>query len=270
MLKNNPSYLSFLKGLDPINRAQLLDGNWNVKPEGNNYFKRENLVVVDKLPSRAVRCRAWDLASQEVTVQNKDCDFTAGVGMAKCPDGYYYIFGDYHPDNFDNLIEEHGRFRKRVGERDKIIAKQGHHDGGTECTIVIPVDPAASGKVAYEELARRLIEQGLSVRPDPAVITHNKLRKFTPFSDAVEAGLVRIVKSSFDPKTYDSYLSELERFDGERSGKSVIRKDDRADATATAFNFLVKRKHVPIVVRNQTKSDTLVSGVLSSYMSKLK
>lgn len=262
MIENNPDYLAFLEGLDPVNKAQLLHGNWNVSAEGNNYFKRENLVKVDKLPHGIVWARGWDLASQEVTAQNKDCDFSTGIKLGKDSDGFYYLAGDYCSDNKDDLLDEYGRFRKRPKERDDIIAKQGFYDG-TDCTIVLPVDPGAAGKVAYQESAKRLISQGLSVKQDPAPATHDKLRKFTPFADAVEAGLVRVYMPSFDTKSFKSFCDELERFDGERSGRSVSAKDDRCDAVATAFNFLTKTRNVRIVTRNQLRQPTAAAERLS-------
>lgn len=264
MLKSNPEYLSFLEGLDPINKAQLLHGNWNVKAQGNNYFKGENLVKVNELPLNIKWVRGWDLASQEVTAQNKDCDFSTGVKLGRCPNGYYYLAGDYCRSNYDDLLDEYGRFRKRPGERDKIIAEQGFHDG-VDCTIVLPVDPGAAGKVAFQELAKRLMDQGLSVQKDPTPTNKDKLTRFRPFADAVEAGLVRIYIPSFDTKSMKSLIDELERFDGERSGRSVSAKDDRTDGVASAFNYLSQSKRVPIVVRNQTHQDTLSKEILDGY-----
>lgn len=263
MLKSNPEYLSFLEGLDPVNKAQLLHGNWNVKAEGNNYFKRENLVEVNELPRDIIWARGWDLASQEVTAQNKDPDFSCGVKLGKSRDGFYYLVGDYCKGNYDDLLEEHGRFRKRPGERDRIIAEQGFYDGN-DCVIVLPVDPGAAGKVAYQELAKRLMEQGLRVRQDPAPTNKDKLTKFTPFADAVEAGLVRVLKSSFDTKSYNSLCSELERFDGERSGRSVTAKDDRADGVASAYNYLSQTRNIKIVRRNQMREPTSAAERLSN------
>lgn len=269
MLESNPNYLAFLEGLDPINKAQLLHGNWKVRATGNNYFKRENLIEVDKLPNDIIWARGWDLASQEITTQNKDCDFSAGIKIGKDRNGFYYLVGDYHRDNYDELLCEYGRFRKRPAERDDIIANQGYQDGN-DCVIVLPVDPGAAGKVAYQELAKRLMSKHLRVRQDPMPTNKDKLTKFRPFTDAVEAGLVRIYTPSFDLKSKNSYFDELERFNGERSGRSVSAKDDRVDATATAFNYLVGARNHKVVERNQKKSTTLANNVLNEYDILLK
>lgn len=265
MIKNNPSYLSFLKGLNPVDRAQLLDGNWNVEAEGANYFKRENLVRIANVPNDATWARGWDTASQSVTTNNKDPDFTACTMMGKCRDGYYYIVGQHHPDNRDKLLNQHGRFRERPAERDKLIAKQGHYDGN-ECVVVLPVDPAAAGKMAYEESAKRLLSQGLRVQKDPIPYNKNKLTKFTPFADAVEAGLVRIIESTFDKASLAAWYRELERFDGEKSGRSVDSKDDWSDCTASVFNYLCKARTHKIIPRNQIPSTSLSKELVENKL----
>lgn len=262
MLKGNKSYLSFLKGLNPVDKAQLLYGNWNVRAEGANYFKRDNLIKVPSKPMRATWARGWDTASQEVTTNNKDPDFTAGVKLGKCQDGYYYLVGDHQEDNKDEALQQYGRFRKRPGERDKIIIKQGLHDG-SDCVIVMPIDPGAAGKVAYEETAKRLLAAGLRVQKDPVPNNKDKLTRFAPFADAVEAGLVRVVESTFDKASLEILLKELERFDGERSGRSVNAKDDMVDALATCFNYLCQARIKRIVARNQIESPTIIADRVS-------
>lgn len=262
MIKNNPSYLSFLKGLNPVDKAQLLDGNWNVEAGGANYFQRGNLVKLASVPTDMIWARGWDTASQAITTNNKDPDFSACMKMGKDRNGYYCMVGQHHASNKDKDLGQYGRFRERPAERDKIIALQGHYDG-PECTIVLPVDPAAAGQMAYQESAKRLIQQGLSVKKDPIPYNKNKLTKFTPFADAVEAGLVRIVESTFDKTSLLALYKELENFDGEKSGRSVESKDDLSDSTATVFNYLTKARTVNIVTRNQAPSPTIAADFLN-------
>lgn len=261
MLKNNPEYLAFLEGLGPVDKAQLLHGNWNVKAEGANYFKRENLVRVDRLPDSITWARGWDKASQAPTTQEKHPDYTACTKMGKSSDGLYYIVGDFIDDNSDDLTDTYGRFRKRVGERDRVIIKQAEHDG-EDCTVVLPIDPGAAGKVEYQESAKRILSEGFRCQPDPAPSNKNKLARFAPFADAVEAGLVRIVESTFPNKqSLNKWYDELEKFDGERSTR--IKKDDWVDSTATVFNFLTMARSIKIVRRNQKRQDTFAKDVVS-------
>jgi predicted phage terminase large subunit-like protein len=239
MLESNPDYLAFLEGLNPVDKAQLLFGNWDARPKGAKYFKREFLKEVDKVPLHCKSVRAWDKAGKERTVSYKNPDFTASCKMYKCRDGFYYITGDHHPDNYDDVTETGGRFCKSVGERDVTIRKQAEYDG-SDTVVVFPVDPGASGLSEFQNSAKPLIETGYTVKKDPTPGNKSKLKRFEPFASAAEQGFVRIVKSTFSPKTYEALMKELEAFDGERS--STHRHDDWADAVASAFNFLAASK----------------------------
>lgn len=224
LIKSNPGYLAMLEGLNPVDKARLRYGNWFARPKGSNYLERDWLIKAENVPLNAKACRAWDKASSEPSDVNKTPDFTASVKMYKTSEGLYYITGDYVEDNMDKDYELYGKFRKRPGERDRIIEKQSSHDG-QECTIVFPVDPGASGAVEFQQSARKLIEKGFQVKKDPAPSNANKLTKFTPFSSAAENGLVYIVESTFrDKRTLDAFYKELEAFDGTRS--TAHRKDD--------------------------------------------
>lgn len=180
---------------------------------------------VDEAPSEGKMARAWDKASQEPSEVYKYPDYTASVKMIKGRDGLFYIVGDYAPNCRDKKEQEiFGRFRARPGERDQIIEDQAHYDGD-ECTVVFSQDPGSAGKVEFQESAKKLIALGFSVKPDPMPPNKSKVVRFAPFASACEAGLVRIVPSTFpNVATYEHFLKELESFNGERSSSS--RKDD--------------------------------------------
>ena len=79
----------------------------------------------------------------------------------------------------------------------------------------------------------------------------SKLTRFQPFASACSNGLVRVVRSSFPNKsTYDAYMKELESFDGTNS--TPTKKDDWADATASAFNYISKMRTIPDFVLPST------------------
>lgn len=142
--------------------------------------------------------------------------------MAKV-DGIYYIIGDYIPENKQIDTDILGRVQMRAGERDVLIAKQSAHDS-TDCTVVLPKDPSASGAFEFQQSSLALIEQGFTVKADPMPSNKSKLTKFSPFASACENGLVRLCKSTFNAATYEAFCKELEAFDGERS--TSHRKDD--------------------------------------------
>ena len=262
LLEQNPNYLSELQSLPAVERARLLHGNWFARPEGSGHFKREWLGKVDR-PPKGVSARAWDKAASEPSEAEWRPDFTASVKMIRTKDGRYCIVGDYHEDHCDDAYK--GRFRKRAGARDIIIEKQASMDG-RECIQVMPVDPGQAGKAEYQESARKLIEIGCIVKPDPIPTNKSKLTKFMPFSSACENGLIDICENTFpDKATLEFFYKELEQFSGERSTRDV--KDDWVDCASSCFNFLSQKKHIPIVQRNQESIETNISSHIDNSLS---
>lgn len=239
MIKDNPSYLAMLEGLNDVDKAQLLHGNWNARPKGQSYAQRDWFVETDHYPDDAAHARSYDLAASERTQVNKFPDATTAVGWAKSRDGIYYMYGNYHEEFVDEETGCMGRMLKRVGERDNIMRKQAQMDG-VETIIVLPVDPAAAGKQVYTEMAKKFAKWGFAVKKDPVPNNKNKLNRFLPFADALENGLIRILKHTFDPVTYNFIMSELEKFDGTRS--TSYRKDDFPDCIASGYNYLCTAK----------------------------
>jgi len=153
--------------------------------------------------------------------------------------GYTYIFGNYHPDFYDDVLEVYGQFCKRSGDRDNHILKQAYYDGD-DVTIILPVDVGSSGKSTFESMAANLSREGFMVKPDPMPTNKSKLTRFTPFATASENGLVYIVKDTFDKKTLEFIYKQLEQFDGERS--TATKHDEFPDLYASGFNYLNKAK----------------------------
>jgi len=244
MLEQNPDYLAWLEGLNPIDRARLLDGNWKVRPSNSLYFDRKWCAVADKIPLGAKCVRAYDKAGTAPSDKEPSPDYTSQVGMAKDKEGYYYIFGDFHPSFKDPDSKVLGVVRKTVGERDNLIELQAKQDG-SDMTIIFPKDPSASGKYEFIESSKKLIGKGYVVKADPMPSNKSKMTKFAPFASAAENGLVKIVSSTFDAATLEFYLLSLEKFSGERSTKTY--KDDIPDCVASAFNALntIKTYTVP-------------------------
>lgn len=258
LIEANPQYLATLNALPPIEKARLLDGNWYIRPEGSSHYKRGWVKKASRVPDNAVYCRAWDKASTKPSDANKYPDFTACIKMAKCKNGDFYIVGDFHPDCHDEKDPTvMGRFRETSGARNIKIERQAHHDG-VNCTVVLPQDPGAAGATEYQEASKALITLGFKVKKDPMPTANSKLVRFSPFSSACENGIVYIVESTFNPTTLESFHKELEAFDGERSTK--LRKDDRPDCTATAFNHLCRTQVLPsITLKDLSRRDPFIT-----------
>ncbi len=230
MIEENPDYLAFLEGLNPIDKARLLHGNWKIRAAGANYFDRDWLEKVDSIPADSKAVRAWDKASEIPNDVNKYPDWTASVKMYKDKNGFYYIAGA-------------NRFQKRPGSRDMAILSQAHDDG-FDTYVVGAVDPGSAGKFEFQEWSKKLFEEGFIVKKDPAPNNRSKLKRFEPFAVAAQNGLVKIVESEFETREeLEAFYKELESFDGERS--TATKKDDYADACASAFNTLAKERVIP-------------------------
>lgn len=241
MMEANPAYLASLKALNPVDKAQLLYGNWDARPKGSSYWEREWVEnnKVDHVPANATKVRAYDLAATERSQANKHPDPTSCIGLARSKDNRYIIFGDYHKDTYDDMYNIYGQYCKRSGARDLQIAAQGHYDG-KDTTIILPLDPGAAGKTAFTEQAKFLMSEGLMVKKDPTPNNKSKITRFLPFATACENGLVDIWWDSFDNKTRDFIFKQLEAFTGDRS--SAHRHDDFCDCLASAYNALCQTK----------------------------
>ncbi|CAH9011567.1 putative terminase family protein [Vibrio phage 277E43-1] len=261
LIKANPKYLSALKAQTEINRRRLLDGDWHAVPEGSQYFERRWLHKLEKRPLNGVEVRAWDFASEEPSDKNRTPDFTTSVKMIRTRSGEIVIVGDYEESSFDEKTQVYGKYRQRPGQRDMSILRQCERDG-SDCTVVLAVDPASAGKFQWREQSKFFMSKGFKVKPDPMPNNKSKLKKFEPFSTACQNGLVSIVESSFKNKqTLEAFYKELENFDGERS--SASRKDDIADSAASAYNFIVTGR-----VRGKISAGESTNTKLADYRSK--
>lgn len=259
MLESNPEYLAMLEGLNEVDKARLLYGNWFARPTEVGFFKREWIKSVERAPTDCKWVRAWDKAATEPHDGNRHPDFTACMKMGKDKRGNYYIVGDFAEDNMDEKTQVYGHFRKRPGTRDNIILSQCFVDG-RDCEVIMPVDPGAAGATEYQESAKRLIEHGYRVRKDPVPNNKSKVARFSPFSSACENGLVYVVESSFQKKTLEAYYGELESFTGDNKSKTI--KDDFVDATSSAFNYLCRQQVIPdFSLAAWTSNDTPLSTI---------
>lgn len=243
LMKNDPSYIAKLNAKPEKERVALLEGCWKKVESQGRYFRREWLIDADKVPSLLKSCRGYDIASSDVQPGTHP-DFTASVQMSKDNQGYFYLMGNYIDEACDDDSKGVlGRYRKSSGKRDKVMLKQAQYDG-KGCHLVIPQDPGAVGRDALVLKVQFFLANGFIAKRDPSAHNANKLTKFEPFCTAAEHGLVYIVRETFNDKTYEALMSELEKFDGvTKSGRT--RKDDWVDSVATSFNHIAKELVIP-------------------------
>jgi len=220
LLQKDPTYLAKLNALPRVERAQLLEGNWNVRPTAGSYFKRTDFEIVSAVPAGAKRVRAWDLAGTDRDPEDRKAKkdggpaYTAGIRMAKVAGVYY--------------IEDSTRFQidaSKVIDSIKNIASQD----GKLVPVRLPQDPGQAGKSQAKAFVKELA--GYTVKTLP--VTGSKEVRATPLASQAQAGNVKLVRGLWN----EAFLLEAENFP---EGKFK----DQVDAAADAFDELTNTKRV--------------------------
>jgi predicted phage terminase large subunit-like protein len=199
----NDDYVPNLMGQDAVTRAQLIDGDWLIKPAAGLLFKRSWFALVSAAPVQAARVRYWDRAA------TKDGDWTVGVRLARTPDG-------------DLFVEHVERLRGTPREVEAAIRRTAELDGHG-VIVGIEQDPGQAGVFEAQYYARALA--GFNVRLQRP--TGDKVTRAQPVSAQAEAGNVSLVKGPW----VDKFVAELEGFpEGDH--------DDQVDALSGAFTML--------------------------------
>lgn len=213
LLKSDPNYLANLHALSRVERERLLHGNWNVRPTGGMFFKREYFEVVNVPPRKTKKVRYWDRAATRKTETN-DPDYTVGLLLEKDQDNILYI---------TNVI----RLRESPLGVQNAIKNTAIQDGHS-VRIGIEQDPGQAGVSEADYLIRSL--QGYMVAPYKA--TKDKITRAMPVSSQCEAGNIKVVKAHWNEELFN----ELENFpEGSH--------DDIVDALSGAFLMQTEHKY---------------------------
>jgi len=215
LMRKDPDYKANLQAMTRVERAQLLDGNWDIRPSAGMYFKRSDFEIVEAAPSGGKTVRGWDQAGtkRDKNKDSDDPDWTVGVKMSRGPDGIYYI-------------EDMERFRDEPSKVDSVIYNTATRDG-KDVKIRLAQDPGQAGKSQARSQTQKLSGFNVAVRP----VTGDKETRAKPLSAQVVAGNVKIVRGKWN----EDLLRELEDFpEGSH--------DDIVDACSDAFDELVKDK----------------------------
>lgn len=202
------SYERSLMLLDPVTRAQLMHGNWDIRPEGN-MFKREWIrEILDREPNDVIRWhRHWDLAATEPE-PGKDPDWVSGTKIGLRRNGLYVISDVQHFRGSPKTVSERVRAQAEID--------------GKQVTISIEEEGGASGKMLVDNFAR-VILLGWPVKGIKP--SGDKVTRAQPLSAAVEQGRVSLVRGRW----INEWLDELCAF-------PLVQHDDQVDATSGAFN----------------------------------
>lgn len=217
-VEDNPAldaveYEKFLAELDPVTRARLRFGDWDIS-EAGELFKREwftgKYKEIDEVPPLKKKVRFWDIAATEAA-QGRDPDWTAGVLMGMDDQNQFYILDVKHE-------------RRTPANVERLILETAVQDG-FDVEIYIEQEPGASGKSLIDHFRRNILSQYMF---EGHRETGKKVHRAKPFSGMCEAGHVYLVRASWN----NPFLQELELF----PNKKV--HDDQVDAAAGAYHKL--------------------------------
>lgn len=207
----DPSYIANLMALNKVERARLLDGNWNIEAAAGMYFTKGYFEEVEAHPPLRRIVRAWDRAATEWKLGDPgDPDHTVGAKIGVDYNGIFYILD----------LE---RCRKSAHKVETLIKNTALQDG-KRVSIKAFQDPGSAGKGEAEHFVRMLA--GFDVSTDK--ISSDKVTAAKTFSAQCEAGNVKVLSSC---RNKQDFYDESENFpDGSH--------DDIVDALSSGFNFL--------------------------------
>lgn len=216
----DPGYLTNLKNLTALDRARLLDGNWNAKPAAGMYWRRYNIETIDVMPAVSARVRSWDIASTAPHEGNPDPDWTVGALLAEVEsvNGKTWI------------IEDIERLQGSPLSVTSAILNTAKADG-IHVKIALEEQPGAAGAF----VSQRMVSQLAGYRVTLMRPSGDKLARFGPFSSQAEAGNVKCLRGKWN----DAMHSELEALGG---GKD---NDDQADAISQGYAALTSAAATP-------------------------
>ena len=215
-ISDNPSldqeqYVASLTELDAVERARLLEGNWEVTEKGG-MFEADWFDLIDTPPAKMKKVRFWDLAAT-AAAKGKNPDWTVGalVGMF---DGRYYIL-------------DVQRIRGTPGEVERLIVRTAESDG-TDVDIRMEQEPGSGGVNTIDHYARRV----LAGYPFKGIrSTGNKVERARVASAAAEMGNIRLLRGRWNK----TFVDELAQFP-----KGA--HDDQVDALSGAVGVLAVGK----------------------------
>lgn len=208
-LEDNPylgaEYRAQLLALDPVTRAQLLDGDWDACVGEGRLFHRTWWTILDAPPTVSRRVRAWDLGAGG--------DATEGV-----------LLGDAGSSATPRWVVLDAITHRGPPHEVHALIRATADADGRDCVVVIPQDPGQAGVDQVHSLTRELA--GFTVRPRRP--SSSKIVRAGPWSAQVGARNAALVRGPW----VAGFVAQHHAFpDGAH--------DDKVDAAADAFAELV-------------------------------
>ncbi len=214
-------YLKNLNKLDSIDRAQLLDGDWDAMRTGNvfrskDWFLRMSRFEAEKISNGAKRVRYWDFAATAPDGKN-DPDYTAGA-LLSFVDGTLFVWDIRRRRDSPAVIER--------------MTRLAAGDDGPGVIIWIEQEPGASGVQIVDHYKRNVL-QGYAVRGHKK--TKSKRDSWKPLVAAAEDGRVVLVG---DGAWIPDFLEEATGVEWEGDNGT---KDDQLDVVSGGFGRLTRK-----------------------------
>lgn len=218
LMDSDPSYMANLLALSHVDRMRLLEGNWNIRASGGNFFKRDWFRVVDVIPGGWIKViRYWDRAATTPNEQNHDPDWTRGLKLYQYPDGTFCV-GDLRS------------LRGTPLQVETLIKNTASYDGPS-VRIMAQQDPGSAGKSEADQFIRSL--SGFDVRVE--ILQKDKATRAKPVSAQAEAGNIKVARAPWNAE----FFNELENFSED---PKEYAHDDIVDVLSGGFNALASAR----------------------------
>jgi predicted phage terminase large subunit-like protein len=204
---NQEAYAKTLSKLDPVTRAQLEAGDWDITTTGHMFSPSDIKVREGRLPDSARRCRVWDLATG-----NEKSDWTVGTLMA------------IHEGQI--RIEHVWREKAEPGRMEKAMAKMAEIDG-RHVPILIEQERGSAGTLYLGHIKRDVLKGYTVVAQTP---TGHKEDRAMHASALASQGRIEMTEASWN----QAALSEMSQFPGGAH-------DDIVDTISYGTLFLTRR-----------------------------
>lgn len=218
LMESDPGYEANLNALALVEREQLKHGDWSIRAQAGNLYRRIDLEIVDVAPPCIRKVRFWDLAATKEDIgKKKNPDYTVGV-LLGVNNGIFYVLDVVRLQDDEAIVEETIKATAAMDGRSVDIGME--QEGGS------------SGKIVIGHYARNVL-QGYTFRGDrPA---GDKVIRSKPCYTASQNRLIKVLRAPWNM----AFINELVAF----QTKGV--HDDQADALSGAYEMLTNGGAVP-------------------------
>ena len=218
LMKADPGYIERLAMLPPHERARLLHGNWNARPESFGLFDRLKWRILDAPPTpKQIKqsVRGWDLAASKPSNTYPDPDWTRGIRLDVLLDDTI-------------VVSDVVSMRDLPGPVDDLLRVTARQDG-PRVIQAFARDPGSAG-VRDEQHIRDVLSRVTGCGPLRVQPAANKVALAKVWSALLSEGRMAYVRAAWN----GPFLAELDKFPSSKKEDH----DDQVDAVSYAVREL--------------------------------